>query len=102
MHISTPTLSDVRSENSLSFSGSRNGRRGVDASKFRTQPCRNYRFGAHCSFGSRCAFSHGEKPDLPPPPPYSAAVQNEMVLPPAYASRFRHDPYSFYSVRLED
>nr|CCC91057.1 putative zinc finger protein ZFP1 [Trypanosoma congolense IL3000] len=117
MHVSTPTLSDSRSDNSLSFSGSRHGRRGVDVSKYRTQMCYNYKYGTHCAFGARCAFSHAEQPGAPmrghvsrlseadhapPPPPYTVAIRNGMGLPPAYASRFRHDPYSFQGVMMED
>ncbi|KEG06614.1 zinc finger protein ZFP1 [Trypanosoma grayi] len=99
----TSTNSDTRSESGI-FSSSRYGRRGVDHSRYKTRMCRNYTMGVHCPFGERCAFSHGEpevnqmrveENELPPPPPYSEAIQAEMVLPPAYPSRFRHDPYSF-------
>lgn len=107
----TPTYSDARSETSAGFGNSlRYGRRGVDYTKFRTRLCRNFQAGAACPFGDRCAFSHGEaeesgrraaESDVPPPPSYAEAVQTEAVMPPAYPSRFRHDPYSFNGVMFE-
>ncbi|RNF09715.1 zinc finger protein ZFP1 [Trypanosoma rangeli] len=108
----SPTLSDERSENSVGFNNaSRYGRRGVDYSKFRTRVCRNFSMGIPCPFGERCAFSHGdpeastvrmEEAELPPPPPYSEAHQTEIMLPPAYPSRFRHNPYDFNGVLFEN
>ncbi|KAH9579919.1 E3 ligase [Trypanosoma melophagium] len=112
MHPQTPTCSDARSENSVSFNTvARYGRRGVDFSKFRTRMCRNYTMGLACPFGENCAFSHGDaepqaarvdEGEMPPPPPYAEAVETELMLPPAYPSRFRHDPYSFSGVLFEE
>ncbi|RNC31274.1 zinc finger protein ZFP1 [Trypanosoma cruzi] len=112
MQPQTPTFSDARSDNSVGFNTNpRYGRRGVDYSKFRTRVCRNYSMGITCPFGERCAFSHGEpdkshvrteEAELPPPPPYPEGVHAEIMLPPAYPSRFRHDPYSFNGVLFEN
>ncbi|KAG8341490.1 zinc finger protein [Trypanosoma vivax] len=75
--------------------------------KYRAQLCRNYRMGQYCSFGSRCAFSHGEPvggactrmDDMdfaqpPPPPSYPVAMRGEHDTVPAARLRFRHNPYS--------
>ncbi|PWU96609.1 hypothetical protein C4B63_18g330 [Trypanosoma cruzi] len=92
------TSSKTISENSTTHSKNRD----TNYSKFRTRVCRNYSMGITCPFGERCAFSHGEpdkshvrteEAELPPPPPYPEGVQAEIMLPPAYPSRFRHDPY---------
>ncbi|ESL10521.1 zinc finger protein ZFP1 [Trypanosoma rangeli SC58] len=70
--------------------------------KLQRPVCRNFAMGYSCSFGERCAFLHffpersivsREDSDMPPPPPYSEVSKAAMALPPAYPSRFRHDPY---------
>ncbi|KAF8295148.1 zinc finger protein ZFP1 [Trypanosoma cruzi] len=92
------TSSKTMSDNSTTHSKTRD----TNYSKFRTRVCRNYSMGITCPFGERCAFSHGEpdkshvrteEAELPPPPPYPEGVHAEIMLPPAYPSRFRHDPY---------
>ncbi|PBJ78796.1 zinc finger protein ZFP1 [Trypanosoma cruzi cruzi] len=99
--------------NSVGFNTNpRYGRRGVDYRQVPDRGCgRNYSMGITCPFGERCAFSHGEpdkshvrteEAELPPPPPYPEGVQAEIMLPPAYPSRFRHDPYSFNGVLFEN
>ncbi|KAH9579861.1 E3 ligase [Trypanosoma melophagium] len=103
-----PTNSDTRSE---STTVSRRKPRGFYHYKFRTRMCRNYTMGLACPFGENCAFSHGDaepqaarvdEGEMPPPPPYAEAVETELMLPPAYPSRFRHDPYSVHGFMYED
>ncbi|RNF09714.1 zinc finger protein ZFP1 [Trypanosoma rangeli] len=94
----TPKSPKPQSESSTFYSRLRDTRQ----IKLQTRVCRNFAVGHSCLFGERCAFLHffpersivrRKDSDMPPPPPYSEVAKGATALPPAYPSRFRHDPY---------
>lgn len=77
----------------------------IDQAKYKTRLCQAYIMGTHCTFGSRCAFAHGngelrqhttsspaqQQQQAPPPPP---PQQQQQAPPPPSYNEFHHQHFS--------
>lgn len=90
-HLGSPTRRNHNVTNEENYSES------IDPAKYKTRLCTAYIMGMHCTFGSRCAFAHGNgelrhahSPSLPPPPSYQEAVHPPQTQPSAGPSSPLH------------